>query len=67
MDRDGGGSNAFVCFSADASTYGQGVRKSDDLLPDKIYGRAQEQYMNRVVQHLRGTYDNTQQPSRGAW
>ena len=49
-DRDDGDSDAFVRFSADASACGQGVRKFDGALSDKICGRAQEHYVNRVVQ-----------------
>ena len=38
MDRDNGGSDAFVRFSADASARGRGVRKVDGALSDKICG-----------------------------
>ena len=43
MDRDGGGSDA-------------SVRKFDDAL---IYNRAQEKYVNSVVQQLSGAWDDT--------
>ena len=49
MDWDDVGSDTFVCFSTDTSARGQGVRKFDGALSDKIFGRAQAQYMNRVV------------------
>ena len=60
MDRDNSGSDAFVRFSADASA------RDREALSDKICGCAQEQYVNRVVQHLSAAQDGTQQPSRGA-
>ena len=49
MDQEDGGSYAFVRFSADANGHGWGVWKFDGALSDKIFGRAQAQYMNRVV------------------
>jgi hypothetical protein len=42
MDRNNGGSDAFVRFRADASVHGQSVLKFDGALSNKVYGHAQE-------------------------